>query len=118
MLLVIDVGNTNTVIGVFDGDELIQNWRIRTERNTTEDEFSVLAANLFGRSCIDITKIEKTVVSCVVPPDGDDPGRLRTQISQACRPLDRRQILSRHAYSLQQSQRSGCRPHRKRRRRL
>ncbi len=68
MLLVIDVGNTNTVIGVFDGDELIQNWRIRTERNTTEDEFSVLAANLFGRSCIDITKIEKTVVSCVVPP--------------------------------------------------
>ena len=68
MLLVIDVGNTNIVIGVFNGDELIENWRIRTERNTTEDEFSVLASGLFGRSRIDMTKIKKTVVSCVVPP--------------------------------------------------
>ena len=38
MLLVIDVGNTNAVIGVYDGSHLIQNWRIRTERRTTEDD--------------------------------------------------------------------------------
>ncbi len=68
MLLVIDVGNTNIVMGVFDGDTLIENWRVRTERNTTEDEFNLLAAGLFGRSRIDIAQIEKTVVSCVVPP--------------------------------------------------
>lgn len=68
MLLVIDVGNTNTVMGVYKGDNLTQHWRIRTERNTTEDEFNVLAAGLFGRSGITFRAIEKTVVSCVVPP--------------------------------------------------
>ena len=68
MLLVIDVGNTNTVIGVFDGDNLTENWRIRTERNTTEDEFNVLMAALFSRSRIEMNRIKKTVVSCVVPP--------------------------------------------------
>lgn len=68
MLFVIDVGNTNTVMGVFEGDRLVQNWRIRTERNTTEDEFNVLAAGLFGRGGITFQAIEKTVISCVVPP--------------------------------------------------
>ena len=68
MLLVIDVGNTHTVMGVFNGDALIQNWRIRTERNTTEDEFNVLAAGLFGRAKISFDDIAKTVISCVVPP--------------------------------------------------
>ena len=68
MLLVIDVGNTNTVMGLFDGDALKQNWRIRTERNTTEDEFNVLVAGLFLRSDIHFADIEKTVISCVVPP--------------------------------------------------
>jgi len=68
MLLVIDVGNTNAVIGVYDGSHLIQNWRIRTERRTTEDEFNVLAANLFAGSNIDSSDIDKTIISCVVPP--------------------------------------------------
>ncbi len=68
MLLVIDVGNTNTVMGVFDGETLVQNWRIRTERNTTEDEFNVLASGLFARSGITFADVEKTVISCVVPP--------------------------------------------------
>ena len=68
MLLVIDVGNTHTVIGVFDGDQLKFNWRIRTERNTTEDEFSLLFSGLFARSHITFEKIDKTVISCVVPP--------------------------------------------------
>jgi type III pantothenate kinase len=68
MLLVIDVGNTNTVMGLFEGDTLKQNWRIRTERNTTEDEFNVLASGLLARSDIRIADIKKTVISCVVPP--------------------------------------------------
>lgn len=68
MLLLIDVGNTNIVLGVFDSDQLVAHWRIRTERNTTEDEFNVLAAGLFARSRIDMASIKKTVISCVVPP--------------------------------------------------
>jgi type III pantothenate kinase len=68
MLLVIDVGNTNIVLGVFNGDELVASWRIRTERNTTEDEFDVLAAGLFARSRIDFSSVGETVISSVVPP--------------------------------------------------
>jgi type III pantothenate kinase len=68
MLLVIDVGNTNTVIGVFDGDKLVHDWRIRTERNATEDEFNVLVSGLFRGSNASLQQIDKTVISCVVPP--------------------------------------------------
>ena len=68
MLLVIDVGNTNTVIGVYDGRRLVQDWRIRTERRTTEDEFNILAINLFSESNINSKDIDKTIISCVVPP--------------------------------------------------
>ncbi len=68
MLMVIDVGNTNTVMGVFDRETLVQSWRIRTERNTTEDEFNVLVSALFTSSGITCDHIDKTVISCVVPP--------------------------------------------------
>lgn len=68
MLLVIDVGNTNIVIGVYQGDALIQSWRVRTERNTTEDEFHVLASGLFSRENLSFKDIRKIVISCVVPP--------------------------------------------------
>ncbi len=68
MLLVIDVGNTNTVMGIFNKDALICDWRIRTERETTEDEFYVLVSQLFASSGQDPKKVESTIVSCVVPP--------------------------------------------------
>jgi type III pantothenate kinase len=68
MLLVIDIGNTNTVIGVYDGRHLLKDWRIRTERRTTEDEFNILASNLFSEGNIRSNKITKTIISCVVPP--------------------------------------------------
>jgi len=68
MLLVIDIGNTNTVIGVYDGRHLLKDWRIRTERRTTEDEFNILASNLFSEGNISSNKIKKTIISCVVPP--------------------------------------------------
>jgi len=68
MLFVIDVGNTNTVMGIYDGKHLLENWRTRTERNTTEDEFNVLATGLFAGSDIYSKDIKKTIISCVVPP--------------------------------------------------
>ncbi|MBW1985586.1 MAG: type III pantothenate kinase [Deltaproteobacteria bacterium] len=68
MLLVIDVGNTNTVIGVFKKTKLIKNWRIRTERNATEDEFNILISNLFAQNAINPANINRTIISCVVPP--------------------------------------------------
>ena len=68
MLLVIDVGNTQTVMGVFEGSRLVRDWRLRTERNTTEDEFNVLVNGLFAQSEIRPGKIEKTIISSVVPP--------------------------------------------------
>jgi type III pantothenate kinase len=68
MLLVIDVGNTNIVIGIFDGDQLRTNWRIHTERDTTEDEFNVLINGLFTTSTIKMSSIKHTIISSVVPP--------------------------------------------------
>ncbi len=68
MLLVIDVGNTNTVIGVYDGAKLVKDWRIRTEKNTTEDEFNFLATGLFTVGNIKPEDIGKTIISSVVPP--------------------------------------------------
>ncbi len=68
MLLVVDVGNTNIVMGVFKGAQLVESWRIRTERNITEDEYSVLVNGLFTRSRIELKAIDKTIISSVVPP--------------------------------------------------
>ncbi len=68
MLLVIDVGNTHTVMGIYDGPDLVKDWRVHTERNATEDEFNVLASSLFAGSRIDTARIEGTIISCVVPP--------------------------------------------------
>lgn len=67
MLLVIDVGNTNTVLGVFDGNTLLDDWRIRSNKNMTEDEFNVLVSSLFKESGIAPESIKNTLISCVVP---------------------------------------------------
>ena len=78
MLLVLDVGNTNTVLGVFDGDKLVQDWRIRTEEDGTVDEYGILITNLYFSSKIAVRDIKAIVVSCVVPP-------LLTTIEELCR---------------------------------
>ncbi len=67
MLLVIDVGNTNTVIGVYEKDELKQDWRIRTVTENTADEFNILARALFADKGIKLSAITKIVISSVVP---------------------------------------------------
>jgi type III pantothenate kinase len=68
MLLVIDVGNTHTVMGVFDGDKLVQDWRIRTQEDHTVDEYGILITNLYFSSRIALRDIKDIVISCVVPP--------------------------------------------------
>jgi len=68
MLLAIDVGNTNTIIGVYKGENLSCHWRVRTERDMTEDEFHVLINNLFSSQGTATASIRGTIISCVVPP--------------------------------------------------
>lgn len=67
MLLVIDVGNTNTVIGVYDKGVLKHDWRIRTIRDATADEFNIFANALFMDKGLDGKKINQTIISSVVP---------------------------------------------------
>ncbi len=68
MLLVMDIGNTHTVIGLFDKNALICDWRVHTNPVITADEFSVILGNLFSAKHIPLASIKKTVISSVVPP--------------------------------------------------
>ena len=68
MLLVIDVGNTNTVLGVFEGKHLIVDWRLVTEQNQTADEYGILARNLFALANMEVSKIHHIIIASVVPP--------------------------------------------------
>jgi type III pantothenate kinase len=68
MLLTIDVGNTNTVLGVFRGEELIANWRLTTARQQTVDEYGVLTRNLLTLAELDRDAISGVIISSVVPP--------------------------------------------------
>lgn len=68
MLLAIDVGNTNIVLGVFDGDRLVVSWRLLTLRERTADEVGVLVAACFAHEKIELTAITGVVMSSVVPP--------------------------------------------------
>ena len=69
MLITIDVGNSHTVIGIYEGDRLMQHWRISTEAERTTDEHGVmLNALLQGAGLETPLKPEGVVVACVVPP--------------------------------------------------
>jgi type III pantothenate kinase len=68
MLLTIDVGNTNTVLGVFHADDLIANWRLATAQAQTVDEYGVLARNLFSLAGLNQEDITGVIISSVVPP--------------------------------------------------
>jgi type III pantothenate kinase len=68
MLLAIDVGNTNIVLGVFDKATLVQSWRLQTLRERTADELGLLADGLFKHSGIDRRGITGIVLGSVVPP--------------------------------------------------
>ncbi|MFA5515843.1 MAG: type III pantothenate kinase [Desulfuromonadales bacterium] len=68
MLLVIDVGNTNTVLGIYRDTELVRYWRITTDRSRTVDEYAILVHELFHLSSLHFADVEDVVISCVVPP--------------------------------------------------
>lgn len=68
MILVVDVGNTNTVLGVYQGEELVHHWRLQTERGRTADEHGILLGQLMSFAGIDRTKLQGSIISSVVPP--------------------------------------------------
>src|SRR5580693_919008 len=68
MLLAIDVGNTNIVLGVFDKTALLQSWRLQTLRERTSDELGLLVEGLFAHGGIDRSKVKGIVLGSVVPP--------------------------------------------------
>jgi len=79
MLLTLDVGNTNTVLGLYRlaSDELITHWRISTLRTQTADEYGVLFLNLFAMRKVEVTEVSAIIISSVVPP-------LESTLRQVC----------------------------------
>lgn len=67
MLLVIDVGNTNYVLGVYHGEKLVKCWRMATGSNKTADETGIFLYNLFETAGFDVKRIEAVIISSVVP---------------------------------------------------
>jgi type III pantothenate kinase len=70
MLLALDVGNTNIMIGAYDGADLRAHWRIRTERERTSDEHGVLVRSLFAARELQLSDVDGVAISNVVPPMG------------------------------------------------
>jgi len=68
MILVVDVGNTNIVLGLYEGRTLAHHWRLSTNRSSTVDEYGVLIHNLFQLAGVRSEQIEGVILSCVVPP--------------------------------------------------
>jgi type III pantothenate kinase len=67
MLLVVDIGNTNVVLGVYEGQALKAHWRLATDAKTTADEYGILFTNLLGSAGIGPARISGAIMSCVVP---------------------------------------------------
>jgi type III pantothenate kinase len=68
MLLAIDVGNSNIVLGVFADERLTRSWRLVTMRERTSDEIGILVTHLFEHSRIPIEQVDGIILSSVVPP--------------------------------------------------
>ena len=68
MLLTLDVGNTNTVLGLFRDSELVAHWRLTTARDQTVDEYGILTRELFTLAEIDPASVTGVIISSVVPP--------------------------------------------------
>lgn len=68
MLLVIDVGNSNTVFGLYDGAALVRTWRVSSDRSRTPDEYAALVHTLLLRGDLVSTAVDAVAISSVVPP--------------------------------------------------
>jgi type III pantothenate kinase len=67
MLLAVDLGNTNVVLGLYDGDELVQTFRVATVRSRTEDEYAVLLQQLFSLRQLSSKAVTASIIASVVP---------------------------------------------------
>ena len=67
MLLVIDVGNSNIVLGIYAGEELVKDWRVSTDKSKTTDEYGILIHDLFRLADIDFRLVQGIIISSVVP---------------------------------------------------
>ncbi|ALS24815.1 type III pantothenate kinase [Paenibacillus naphthalenovorans] len=68
MILVVDVGNTNIVVGIYEGRQLLHHWRLSTNRSATTDEYGMMMVNLFRHADIRLEQVEGIIISSVVPP--------------------------------------------------
>ncbi|UQZ34254.1 pantothenate kinase [Paenibacillus sp. PK3_47] len=68
MMLAVDIGNTNIVLGVYKQRELLHHFRLNTARQSTVDEYGVLIYNLFNMSGLSLKDVEGVIISSVVPP--------------------------------------------------
>lgn len=68
MLLAVDIGNTNIALGLFDGKDLIQHWKIRSEQQKTTDEYEIILLNLLSLAQLEAKSIRSVIISSVVPP--------------------------------------------------
>lgn len=68
MLLVMDVGNTNIVLGIYEEDILLYHWRMQTDRNATEDEYAMTFKQLLSHVGVQFSQIKGAILSSVVPP--------------------------------------------------
>jgi len=68
LLLVIDVGNSNIVLGLYKGDVLMHHWRISTDKSRTSDEYGILLQSLFSLASLSFSQIKAIIISSVVPP--------------------------------------------------
>jgi len=68
MLLAIDIGNTNVVLGVFDKEKLVENWRVGTNAQITPDEYAMIFKDLFGFAGLEFKQVTGVIISTVVPP--------------------------------------------------
>lgn len=67
MLLVVDLGNTNVVLGLYEGTELVQTFRVATVRSRTEDEYAVLLQQLFSLRQLSSRSVTAAIIASVVP---------------------------------------------------
>ena len=68
MLLVFDIGNSNIVLGTYEGRKLLKHWRVSTDRQKTGDEYGMLINDLFSYQGIRMGDIDAIIISSVVPP--------------------------------------------------
>ena len=68
MLLVIDVGNSNIVLGIYEERKLLRHWRVSTDKSRTSDEYGVLLNALFSLEKLSFSNIKSIIISSVVPP--------------------------------------------------